>query len=202
MLFFFGWKPNEKYHLTSFFSPFVRFLFFGSFSLQWKCFVMFMWEQKEREREWDEIKKEITTKSCERDEMLIELLTHSPTRPILYLSPVENGKIIEMYWRPRQTDLYEEDTQESCWLGAKATSIYLCVVCAWAWAALVCEREREWRRSRVNHFWLLSAHQSVEEEWREECWREKRRRNWKFSEEISLYNVQDVKGKQQKGWNR
>ena len=201
MLFFFGWKPNEKYHLTSFFSPFVRFLFsvvflYSENALSCSC------GSKKREREWDEIKKEITTKSCERDEMLIELLTHSPTRPILYLSPVENGKIIEMYWRPRQTDLYEEDTQESCWLGAKATSIYLCVVCAWAWAALVCEREREWRRSRVNHFWLLSAHQSVEEEWREECWREKRRRNWKSSEEISLYNVQDVKGKQQKGWNR
>lgn len=142
MLFFFGWKPNEKYHLTSFFSPFVRFLFLVVFlysenALSCSC------GSKKREREWDEIKKEITTKSCERDEMLIELLTHSPTRPILYLSPVENGKIIEMYWRPRQTDLYEEDTQESCWLGAKATSIYLCVVCAWAWAALVCERERE-----------------------------------------------------------
>ena len=113
--------------------------------------------------------------------------------------------------RKDHRDVLTSATDRSLWgrhtrvlLTRRESDIHLSVrgVCLSLSCSCVWEREREWRRSRVNHFWLLSAHQSVEEEWREECWREKRRRNWKSSEEISLYNVQDVKGKQQKGWNR
>ena len=143
MLFFFGWKPNEKYHLTSFFSPFVRFLFFGSFSLQWKCFVMFMWEQKERERVRRDKERDHDKKLRERwnVDRAAHSLTHSSYT--LYLSGRK---------RKDHRDVLTSATDRSLWgrhtrvlLTRRESDIHLSVrgVCLSLSCSCVCERERE-----------------------------------------------------------
>ena len=142
MLFFFGWKPNEKYHLTSFFSPFVRFLFFGSFSLQWKCFVMFMWEQKERERVRRDKERDHDKKLRER--WNVDRAAHSLTHSSYTLS-LSGRK------RKDHRDVLTSATDRSLWgrhtrvlLTRRESDIHLSVrgVCLSLSCSCVWERER------------------------------------------------------------